>query len=277
MRFIEMSIRELSHMLAATSKPWRLKALDCVGFHEVEDNQRVQRVAFAFNVPDGMQPQPTTLRQLIESRKRPEDRGIYIGDRFTLAQGLASAYYQLLYLGWLHKGIRNENVQFYRSTSEAEDDWQPDPKKFYLMGYEFSRPISSASLSVKPEETEDSARYRHPRYLDSVRAQYEPAFDMYSLGIVLSEIALWKTAKTLAVSWNRDKRRRPHVSLEEWQTIVDTELVGEVERKVGRVYAEVVRRCIKGDLGTDCALNNLSEMLRCFDKRIVANLEKCFA
>ena len=40
-----MSIRELSHMLAATSKPWRLKALDCVGFHEVEDNQRVQRVA----------------------------------------------------------------------------------------------------------------------------------------------------------------------------------------------------------------------------------------
>jgi hypothetical protein len=59
------------------------------------------------------------------------------------------------------------------------------PRRLFLMGYEFARPISTNSLSVKPEDTEDLARYRHPEYLDSAAVDYEPKFDLYNLGLLV--------------------------------------------------------------------------------------------
>ena len=47
--------------------------------------------------------------------------------------------------------------------------------------------------------------------------------------------------------------------------------------KVGRVYAEVVRRCIEGDLGTNTEQMELQGILKAIDRLAVANLERCFA
>jgi hypothetical protein len=76
-----------------------------------------------------MNPEPLNLRRLIEDRKTHPEYVFYLGDRFTLAQGLANTVYQLLYLSWLHKGIRSENVQFYRPAG-VEEPWRANPEDF---------------------------------------------------------------------------------------------------------------------------------------------------
>jgi hypothetical protein len=150
------------------------------------------------------------------------------------------------------------------------------PRRLFLMGYEFARPISTNSLSVKPEDTEDSAWYRYPEYLDSATVDYEPKFDLYSLGVVLIGIALWKTARMLAKEWNREERRT-FINLSEWQSVVRRHLVDEVGMKVGRIYAEIVQRCIEGDLRTNTEQREFQGILKAIDRLAVANLERCFA
>jgi hypothetical protein len=228
---ISDSITELVQILAEGSKPWRLRALDCVGFYKVEETKAYHEVCFLFKVPQGSISNPVTLQQLIEQGQRPPEKHFYLGHQFTLAARLAAAIYQVLQAGWLHKGIRSSNIQFYKPI-EATENWKPDPKDFYLMGYEFARPIDVASLSIKPHETEDSVRYQHPKYHDSTKTEYQPMFDLYSLGIVLIEIALWKTARRLAMECNSDSTRH-EVPLELWPMVVKKLLIPEVERKAG--------------------------------------------
>jgi hypothetical protein len=272
---ISDNIWELVQTLAEQSKPWRLRALDCVGFYEVEETSPYRKVCFVFKVPQNSISSPVTLEQLIEQGQRPPKRQFYLGHQFTLASGLAAAVYQVFQAGWVHKGIRSSNIQFYKPIGAA-DDWKPIPKEFYLMGYEFSRPIDMTSLSTKPQETEDSVLYRHPKYLDSTRVEYHPLFDLYSLGIVLVEIALWKTARRLAIECNHD-HTRTEVPLKLWPSVVKKFLIPEVEQKAGLIYAEAVRRCIEGDLGPDSSQLEPREILKRLDKMVVGQLEKCHA
>ena len=69
-------------------------------------------------------------------------------------------------------------------------------------------------------------------------------FGLNILGIVLLEIALWKTAGRLAMECNSDSTRH-EVPLELWPMVVKKPLIPEVERKGGLVYGEAVRRCIE--------------------------------
>jgi hypothetical protein len=82
---IRTSIRQLALILAEPSKPWKLRALDCVGFHEADDGNPISRACFAFKIPQGMNPEPLNLQRLIEDRKTHPEYVFYLGDRFTLA------------------------------------------------------------------------------------------------------------------------------------------------------------------------------------------------
>jgi hypothetical protein len=139
-----MPITELVRILAEGLKPWRLRALDCVSFYKVEETKPYHKVCFLFKVPQSPISNPVTLQQLIEQGQRPPEKHFYFGHQFTLAAELAAAVYQVLQAGWLHKGIRSSNIQFYKPI-EATENWQPDPKDFYLMGYEFTGSTSKIS------------------------------------------------------------------------------------------------------------------------------------
>ncbi|KAF2244937.1 hypothetical protein BU26DRAFT_522648 [Trematosphaeria pertusa] len=136
--------------------------------------------------------------------------------------------------------------------------------------------IDSTSLSSKPGVTPDSARYTHPKYWGHVDARFEALYDIYSLGIVLIEIALWKTTKTMAEKLNRDPTRT-EISLAEWRDAVEKDLIPEVERRAGRIYGDVVRRCVTGDFGDAACRSDVGRLLKAFDREVVAKLEKCYA
>lgn len=265
---ISDSIRELACMLAEF-KPRRLRALDCVGFRSIASNDPYRRVCFAFSIPSETTSQNVTLHHLIQNQNW------YLGGRFDLGRELAATVYQVLHAGWLHKGISSRAVKFFNPLAAA-DKWQPDAIKFYLTGYEFSRPINQPALSSKPHlTTEDAAWYQHPDYRNGSQTGYRPMFDLYSLGVVLVEIALWRTAGQLVKECNMDPKRE-EIPLQSWRAVLNL-LQGKVKEKAGLTYAEAVRRCIEGDLGDGVSDSDPKVFLKAFDKLVVAELEKCCA
>jgi hypothetical protein len=51
-------------------------------------------------------------------------------------------------------------------------------------------------------------------------------------------------------------------------------LIPMVEKKVGRVYADVVRFCLQGNLGD---MPDLLGLLKLLDMEVTAKLERCYA
>ncbi|KAF4499317.1 kinase, catalytic domain [Fusarium agapanthi] len=277
---VRSSMRSLAKLLSQTPKPVGLRALNCLGFYEPSARGLGSPVCFAFSPPPLTYREPVSLAKFIEMDKERGDLGgvsvdshMFLGDRFALATTLARAVQQLHNLGWLHKGIRSQNILFYR-PNDVRDIWRPEPRDLYLVGYEFARPASQASLSIPVENESGVTVYHHPLYVDSQSVGYEPRFDLYSLGIVLIEIACGKTATQMA------QRGRVDISAPwEWDLYIAHYLLSEVDRRMGKVYGEVVRRCIKGDIRNDQAgqNSNYQTYLRSLDVDIVGRLELCYA
>jgi hypothetical protein len=68
------------------------------------------------------------------------------------------------------------------------------------------------------------------------RKPYCKSFDIYSLGLVLLEIGLWKVLQLYY---------KPHYSAERFRDkVVIQNLVPNLNSKTGRLYRDVVERCI---------------------------------
>lgn len=123
-----------------------------------------------------------TLSDLYLRSRRPS-----LSERLSIAQALAETLLQLHTTGWLHKGIRPENVLFLDADGHG---WESRSAKGpYLAGYEYSRP-SNAETETVPSQPELEL-YRHPSAQGPARSNFNKAFDLFALGCVLLEIALW--------------------------------------------------------------------------------------
>jgi hypothetical protein len=91
--------------------------------------------------------------------------------------------------------------------------------------------------------------YRHPRAQRTdlgERERFKKSFDIYSLGIVLVEIAHWSSVdKILGIDLNR-ARGRPSIIQRVEKTLLSPERLLEVGGHMGGIYERAVRRCIAG-------------------------------
>ena len=67
----------------------------------------------------------------------------------------------------------------------------------YPTGFAFSRIESPTEISEQPSADPFSDIYRHPHPLGDPCVSFEKRMDLYSLGIVMVEIAEWCALKTL--------------------------------------------------------------------------------
>ncbi|KAI9676991.1 MAG: hypothetical protein M1817_006830 [Caeruleum heppii] len=133
----------------------------------------------------------------------------------------------------------------------AATSFQPTPLTHpYLTGYSTSRPTSLTEMtSPPPTSTYGGADlYRHPSSLGLWRQPYRKAFDIYSLGLVLLEIGLWKSMREFY---------RPRHGVEGFlEKVVRPVLVGRLGGRCGRRFQGVVERCLaaggkEGDEGDE--------------------------
>lgn len=233
-----------------------LHSVDCLGY---TDDAAQSRYGLVYKAPASSF---STLHALIASSdlKTPD-----LDDRVRLAATLAVALWSLHSLDWLHKSLCTSNVLFFPSafstsahSPTAAAALVPAVASPFLSGFDASRPDLDTALSVAPRNPSIRDLHRHPGALRGGRP-YCKAFDVYSLGLVLLEIGLWKPLQTYY---------KPHYSAERWRDkVVLAVLVPGLASKVGRRYKEVVEMCLGA--GEDMSSSEAGKLM----ETVVTSLE----
>ncbi|KAL7804897.1 prion-inhibition and propagation domain-containing protein [Trichoderma aethiopicum] len=141
---------------------------------------------------------PVSLVSLLELAKfRPP-----LEQRLALASALCTTFSELYLSGWLHKGVRSENILFPTAGAILQLPpyaYKPEEMRVILSsplvcGFDYSRHESEWATIDKARMSEDVGVtiYRHPNYQGEAAEGYKVQYDIYSVGLILVEIALWK-------------------------------------------------------------------------------------
>ncbi|CAH0050372.1 unnamed protein product [Clonostachys solani] len=129
-----------------------------------------------------------SLREILSSQPMPS-----LSLRISLCCQLAECLSNFHAVDWLHKGLRSQNILFF-----GPDVGCVDLQKPYLTGLELSRPDGRPELTDVAKPNPEADLYRHPLVQGGENADaYRKSFDLYSLGVVLLEVACWSPIESI--------------------------------------------------------------------------------
>lgn len=172
-------------------------SLRCLGFLCHETGTTLTSYAYVYEVANlnqdqGPQAKPV-IRPLLALFDNPRTPSLTF--RIRLAKDLAETLLQLHTSGWLHKGIRSDNVLFIdRGDLNWENGTSLGP---YVTGYEYARADNPLEMTEDAPSNPSVDLYRHPQAQGIVRPSFKKIFDLYALGCVLLEIALWTSLQVV--------------------------------------------------------------------------------
>ncbi len=229
------------------------------------------RYGYVFNVPSlmsGPSVAPKPLIHLLEAARCSGEKAL-LGERFKLAQALTSSFALLHSADWLHKGLRSNNILFFQDWNITTD--RIPISCMQVVGFEYSRLARPEETSIETQPTgndSDIVLYQHPK----INQGYRKLFDIYSLGVVLFGIALWRPLKT---KFPRNKGVTGMDASERKDFLLrSVDLLGG---EVGEAYRDVVRVCLTGDFGDGVLEEDDSSLPRAFLRKVVNVLEGCRA
>lgn len=162
--------------------------------------------------------------------------------RVQIARDVATSIWHLHATNWLHKGLRSENIVFQSFVSSGP----------YLAGFDYSRPTNTYELAEKPPEYIYHDLYRHPSTQFDLprdgRGKFKKLYDIYSLGVVLYEIGMWKPVHEI-LGLGLDEHIRPADVKAVQTTLLSQENLVRLAGEVGDVYMLMVASCLSGDFG----------------------------
>ncbi|THY62749.1 hypothetical protein D6C97_03150 [Aureobasidium pullulans] len=166
-------------------------------------------------------------------------------DQYAIARQIAESLLYLHAVNWLHKGLRSAGIVFGQTASESVGGLG----HLFVSGFGFSRPSDHSFTTSGPPHDDKWLLYCHPDYLDQGRkAGYRKSYDIYSLGIILIEVAHWKPIDQILQPSHsgRDSalgEQRQDIRVR----ILDGGVVLEqVRQNMGDRYADATRACIEG-------------------------------
>jgi hypothetical protein len=261
-----VALAEMLHL----PKPASLHAPECVGFFDDRDVSGADRYAWIFKMPEGSDydTRVVSLHEMLgDERRKPS-----LSQRVGMARRLCAAVLNLHAVNWLHKGIFSENVVFHCSGEEdgKDDDGQEELKydleKLVLSGFEFSRPDGTETTARDVDVVWDLYRWPGIQRQRPTERNSKKTYDLYSLGLVLLEIAHWEKLYKVMHLGERRKNGQggdvkvPNVPLEESKMVRDWLLgvktgapfeaagrpnpLKELRNLVGDKYWRVVERCL---------------------------------
>ncbi|KAH0552995.1 hypothetical protein GP486_006809 [Trichoglossum hirsutum] len=232
----------LAKILNQDLAPLRLAVLHCVGYY----NQNSTVTGYLFRPPPESTPgeDPITLFDLLTSANRASDVPD-LGERFALASALVTTVFEFHNMGWLHKNLQSKNILFW--PRDAQKPPRPNLRKPYLLGFDTSRPNQPGEVSEKPLSTPEDDLYRHPHYKSPDPRPFRSPYDIYSLGVLLFEIGMWRIVSYQhRGSRASSSRAPPPVSLTDPQFIQKVVMgpAADLGRYMGASYRDAVLACL---------------------------------
>lgn len=222
-----------------------------------DDSEGAPRYALVYragNSSESKQTKVRDLRAMFTTMSTPS-----LGTRMALASTLADSVFYLHAVAWLHKGIRSNNVVF---IEKSERSGPNDDEKGVIRGSAniLSSPLLSGFDYSRPDLMEESTfhnvrspahdLYCHPDLLQMKAKRSRKAHDMYSLGIVLIEIAFWQPIESvLDVEVRRSRLLEIGHKLAKLNQ-PDSALRSRLAARVGDGYVRAVNTCVNDASGS---------------------------
>lgn len=206
----------------------------------IVDQPSKSRHGFVFDFPAGAEIcSPETLHSIMKS---PSPNSLWpLAKRFSIAQSIAKSIGKFHADGWVHKSLRSQSVVFFQDREDKSGLLDAT----YLVDFEYSRPESGTTFHVRDNDEEKNL-YRHPDIQDLATSSFSKLHDIYSLGVVLLEIALWQTARSMLDELK--KRNKQHSDeevnahgLQEWYV---SRAKKKVAHLMGTSYQSAVLVCL---------------------------------
>ncbi|RMD43372.1 hypothetical protein DV735_g1770, partial [Chaetothyriales sp. CBS 134920] len=177
-----------------------------------------------------------TLRTVIDATSSQELSKPPLENRFRLAYNLLISVLGYLAHGDSHRHVSSNNILL---MPNADDRTQSSAgsggKKFDVRSGFLLQSGQDLVSGQTPSEPVESEMYRHPEYDLTKPESFIPAFDIYSLGLVLLEIGVWVP---LSRMWKPDYDRR--IFMVRVQRLYTPKLAS----KMGSKYMRLVQRCL---------------------------------
>ena len=145
---------------------------------ETSSDQGPLEYELIFDVPHNLS-EPTSLRNLLKGGP------VSVNLRLDISRKLATSVFFLHTTGFVHKNIRPENILIFKQKASSETTC-------CLVGFENFR-LADGGTFLTGDDIQERNMYRHPsRQGNDPEMEYVMQHDIYSLGICLLEIGLWK-------------------------------------------------------------------------------------
>ena len=266
-------VRELVALLQSP-KPREFCAPQCLGYFDDRDDEDDSdhdfRFGLIFKKPANALA-PVSLHQMFDTPSPS------LTERIALAHKIAVSILYLHAVNWLHKGLRSDSIVFFPTANAATDIRAP-----YLTGFEYSRPDKEGETTTGGNVNNRWELYVHPDYQGpggSAKGTYRKTFDIYSLGIVLLEIALWTKIEHI-VEIRDPEAAETDVLRGIRQKLLKPEYLDFLKASLGDRYHEAVKSCIEGrhafgiaDADNEASVQTGAQLQQNFTARVIDSLE----
>ncbi|KAF1996863.1 hypothetical protein P154DRAFT_442479, partial [Amniculicola lignicola CBS 123094] len=235
--YVVERVSRLSILLQSTEKLEELPLPICLGY--ILD-PGLNRIGLVFEASLSTQPLvPESLHQRLQTCMKPS-----LSIRVAMAQKLASGLNYLHATGWLHKSLRSDNILFH---GDDNNEWL----SFWVSGFEYARPADPDELTEQPSSDKTHELYRHPDVQFDVPRDgpygFRAPHDVFSLGVVLLEIAVWQPVNHfLGVSLTQRLSRA--IIRKSRAQLMDDMSLSIAEAEAGHRFAEAIRLCLASEV-----------------------------
>ncbi|KAL2048353.1 hypothetical protein N7G274_000264 [Stereocaulon virgatum] len=235
-RMIEDRVKQLANLLGSSSKPEEFRAPQCLGYIE-EKSEEKRSFGFIYDKPGDATSatKPISLLELIKTIKTPS-----LTQRRVLAQAISESLMYLHSVNWLHKGIRSDNVVFFVQPGSEAVLTEP-----ILSGFEYARPDITGEMTEPTPRYSENDVYKHPHTLSIARPRSKKSDDVYSMGVVLIEIAHWRSIADM-VGLPKDTKAARAMVRKVRGMLLEHEFLEGLKGVAGDLYEEAVRKCLVG-------------------------------
>ncbi|KAH7307943.1 prion-inhibition and propagation-domain-containing protein [Rhexocercosporidium sp. MPI-PUGE-AT-0058] len=189
---------------------------------------------------------PITIRRISPS----------LTERLVLAQALVESVERLHAIDWLHKGLRSHNILFPTTADglECGDKIDVDLSRPIISGFEYARPVFEPLWSENSFQNPAHDLYRHPevqadagRDLDEHESagMFKKNYDIFSLGVMLLEIAVWKPVHTILGIDLGHAMLKDTISVQR-RLLNEEKIMQEVKFSMGDAISQAITACLTG-------------------------------